>query len=373
MLFKIINPNSVPVASADHTDPVCGMTVDPADAAGSCDYSGKTYHFCSPSCLQQFKADPARFVHPPLQTAAEEDHRDPVCGMHVDPNEAAGIVEHAGHSYYFCSTSCVASFKAEPQKYLHPQEAVISPGLENIEYTCPMDPEVRQVGPGSCPKCGMALEPVNVTPPATRTEWTCPMHPQVVRSEAGSCPICGMALEPRTITVEEDNPELRSMTRRFWASVALTSPILALMVSEMLPGKPLQTWLGGTALVWVQFFLATPVVLWGGLPFFVRGWQSVVNRHLNMFTLIALGTGAAYLYSVAATLFPAFSRNPSGTITRALWPSTSSRRRPSLPWCFLVRCSNSERGARLRALYGRFLDLLLKLLESSVPMAQTRM
>jgi Cu+-exporting ATPase len=304
MLFKIINPNSVPAASADHTDPVCGMTVDPADAAGSYDYNGKTYHFCNSSCLEQFKADPARFVHSQPQTAAEENDRDPVCGMHVDADKAAGMVEHAGHRYYFCSTSCIANFKADPQKYLQPPKGVISPGRENIEYTCPMDPEVRQIGPGSCPKCGMALEPVNVAPPVTRTEWTCPMHPQVVRSEAGSCPICGMALEPRTITVEEENPELRSMTRRFWASVALTSPVLALMISEMLPGKPLQARLGAAALVWVQFLLATPVVLWGGLPFFVRGWQSVVNRHLNMFTLIALGTGAAYLYSVAATLFP---------------------------------------------------------------------
>ena len=130
------------------------------------------------------------------------------------------------------------------------------------------------------------------------------MHPEVVRPEPGSCPICGMALEPRTTTVDEDNPELRDMMRRFWSSVALTSPILLLMVSEMLPGKPLQTWLGPQAVIWAQFLLATPVVLWGGWPFFVRGWQSIVNRHLNMFTLIALGTGAAYLYSAAATLLP---------------------------------------------------------------------
>ena len=130
------------------------------------------------------------------------------------------------------------------------------------------------------------------------------MHPEVVRPEPGSCPICGMALEPRTTTVDEDNPELRDMMRRFWSCVALTSPILLLMVSEMLPGKPLQTWLGPQAVIWAQFLLATPVVLWGGWPFFVRGWQSIVNRHLNMFTLIALGTGAAYLYSAAATLLP---------------------------------------------------------------------
>ncbi|HYZ86578.1 MAG TPA: copper-translocating P-type ATPase [Bryobacteraceae bacterium] len=130
------------------------------------------------------------------------------------------------------------------------------------------------------------------------------MHPDIVRSEPGFCPICGMALEPRSVVLEEENPELRDMTRRFWVSVALTFPILALMVSEMLPGQPLQRMLGLAALAWVQFILATPAVLWGGWPFFVRGWQSVVNRHLNMFTLIALGTGSAYLYSVVAMLFP---------------------------------------------------------------------
>src|SRR5215831_167801 len=167
-----------------------------------------------------------------------------------------------------------------------------------------MDPEVRQRGPGACPKCGMALEPATFAPSPARIEYTCPMHPEIVRTEPGSCPICGMALEPREVTTEEVNPELVQMTRRFWISVALTVPILSLMISEMLPGKPLQGILGPTALVWLQFAFAAPVVLWGGWPFFVRGWQSIVNRHLNMFTLIALGTGAAFAYSVAATLAP---------------------------------------------------------------------
>ena len=235
----------------------------------------------------------------------EPEQIDPVCGMSVNPGDAAGVVEHEGQKYYFCSTSCVAKFKADPNEYLEPETKDASPaGRDDVEYTCPMDPEVRQIGPGSCPKCGMALEPVDAAPPVTKTEWTCPMHPEIVQSEPASCPICGMALEPRTVAVEEDNPELRSMTRRFWISVALTSPILALMISEMLPGKPLQSWFGPGALVWVQFILATPVVLWGGWPFFVRGWHSIVNRHLNMFTLVALGTGSAYLFSVAATLFP---------------------------------------------------------------------
>jgi Cu+-exporting ATPase len=234
-------------------------------------------------------------------------HHDPVCGMDIAAEDAAGTVRHNGKTVYFCSTSCVEKFQADPKKYLDPQlPSSPPPGSEQVEYTCPMDPEVRQLGPGSCPKCGMALEPVTFALPATRTEYTCPMHPEVVQSEPGACPKCGMALEPRTITLEEDNPELREMTRRFWASVALTLPILALMISEMLPGKPFQILLGPTALLWVQFVLATPVVIWGGWPFFVRGWQSVVNRSLNMFTLIALGTGAAYGYSVAATLFPSF-------------------------------------------------------------------
>jgi Cu+-exporting ATPase len=233
------------------------------------------------------------------------EHVDPVCGMIVDPADAAGSHEFRGKTYYFCNESCLTKFKADPNHHAGDRpQAAPPPGSAEVEYTCPMDPEVRQLGPGSCPKCGMALEPVNVAMPSTKTEWTCPMHPEIVRSEPGSCPICGMALEPRTVALEEDNPELRSMTRRFWASVALTSPILALMVSEMLPSQPLQTWLGAQALVWVQFLLATPVVFWGGWPFFVRGWRSIVNRHLNMFTLIAMGTGAAYLYSVAATLFP---------------------------------------------------------------------
>jgi Cu+-exporting ATPase len=183
-------------------------------------------------------------------------------------------------------------------------DASTAPAGTGVEYTCPMDSEVRQVGPGACPKCGMALEPVTVTAPRTRTEWTCPMHPEIVRDEPGSCPICGMALEPRTVTLEDRNPELDDMTRRFRISLLLTTPILAFMISEFMPGQPLQQLVSGTALNWIELALATPVVLWGGRPFFERGWASVVNRHLNMFTLIALGVGAAYGYSVVATLAP---------------------------------------------------------------------
>ncbi|WDT73876.1 MAG: copper-translocating P-type ATPase [Candidatus Manganitrophus sp.] len=168
-----------------------------------------------------------------------------------------------------------------------------------------MDPEVRQLGPGACPKCGMALEPAVIVPPTTKTEYVCPMHPEIVRDAPGSCPICGMALEPRTVTVEEEvNPELADMTRRFRISAVLTLPLVLLSMSEMIPGNPLGEIASPRLLVWIQFLLATPVVLWGGRPFFQRGWSSIVNRSLNMFTLIAIGTGIAYLYSVAATLFP---------------------------------------------------------------------
>lgn len=242
-------------------------------------------------------------------------HRDPVCGMEVTETDAAGSVVHEGRAYYFCSAQCVDKFKAYPERYL---AAAPPPSIRAVaaaaEYTCPMHPEVRQSGPGPCPKCGMALEPA-VAAPAARIEYTCPMHPEIVRLEPGSCPICGMALEPREVTGAEVNPELASMSRRLWTSLALTAPILAFMISELIPSRPLQHLLGAGPLLWIQFLLATPVVLWGGGPFFERGWLSVRNRSLNMFTLIALGTGAAYLYSVVALLFP--SSIPSSFRTHA--------------------------------------------------------
>jgi len=230
---------------------------------------------------------------------------DPICGMSILPSDAVGRVTHRGETYHFCSQSCLDKFRASPETYLSPKAAEPHRHAQGDtrEYTCPMDPEVRQIGPGACPKCGMALEPVSAAP-LTKTEWTCPMHPEIVRDEPGSCPICGMALEPRVVTLEDQNPELDDMTRRFRWSLVLTTPILAFMVSELLPGQPLQHALPPSAMNWSQFLLATPVVLWGGWPFFVRGWASVVNRHLNMFTLIALGVGAAYAFSVVATLAP---------------------------------------------------------------------
>ena len=176
--------------------------------------------------------------------------------------------------------------------------------MRKSNYTCPMHPEIRQVDPGSCPKCGMALEPMGVPVVATKTEYTCPMHPEIVQDHPGNCPKCGMALEPRTVEVEEDTTELDDMTRRFWVSVALALPVFVLtMVADLVPGW-LPDALTMKTVQWIEFALATPVVLWGGWPFFVRGWQSVVTWNLNMFTLIGLGVGVAWTYSVVALLFP---------------------------------------------------------------------
>jgi P-type Cu+ transporter len=243
---------------------------------------------------------------------------DPVCGMTITPADAVGHLEHKGQTYYFCNPSCQERFGADPEQYLRAAAPVpADPAAAEREYTCPMDPEVRQKGPGSCPKCGMALEPVLAALPTT-TKWTCPMHPEVVRDEPGSCPICGMALEPMTVAAEEDNPELRDMTRRFWVSAALSVPLVVIAMGDMIPGRPLERLLAPGAWSWAELLLATPVVLWGGWPFFVRGWYSVVNRSLNMFTLIALGVGVAYAYSVVATaapgIFPPSFRHAAGHV-----------------------------------------------------------
>ena len=226
---------------------------------------------------------------------------DPVCGMTITPDEAVGTAEYHAQTYYFCNQHCLEQFQAEPGRFV--RGIVASSGPTGAKYTCPMDPEVRQLGPGACPKCGMALEPV-LAAPITRTEWTCPMHPEIVREAPGSCPICGMALEPRVVTLEEQNPELDDMSRRFRVSLLLVAPILVFMVADLLPGQPLVHALGPQVMSWLQLALATPIVLWAGLPFFQRGWGSMVNRHLNMFTLIALGVGTAYGYSVVATVAP---------------------------------------------------------------------
>ena len=248
---------------------------------------------------------------------------DPVCGMKVLPEKAAASLDHAGRTWYFCAQGCKTKFETDPGKYDGSRPATLisiaaaPTSLASALYTCPMHPEVLSPKPGACPKCGMALEPTHPTPPPEHIEYTCPMHPQIVRDGPGSCPICGMALEPRSVTATAANPELISMTRRLWIGAALTLPLLAVMVSDVLPGHPLQHFLG-PLLGWMELVLATPVVLWGGWPFFERGWASIVHRSLNMFTLIAIGSGAAYLYSVVAVLapglFPATFRDASGNL-----------------------------------------------------------
>jgi P-type Cu+ transporter len=234
--------------------------------------------------------------------------KDVVCGMDVDPARAAGESRYGGETYYFCSRSCKQKFDRDPARYAagggwaddHPHQ---TPEPEGVRYVCPMDPEVRQDRPGNCPKCGMALEP-EVPAPATKVEYTCPMHPEVVSDRPGSCPKCGMALEPRTVAAgDAANPELADMTRRFWVGAALSLPVFVLAMADVIPGRPL-SFLDMKVMNWVQLALTTPVVFWCGWPFFQRAMASVVNRSPNMFTLIALGVGAAFAYSVAATAVP---------------------------------------------------------------------
>jgi Cu+-exporting ATPase len=257
-------------------------------------------------------------MNPAQANPGKEIVKDPVCNMDVVPSTARGSSEYKGQTYYFCSQSCVQRFNADPEKYLAPKqpknqmaqiggiglavpqaEPAQSPASKGrVTYVCPMDPEVREAKPGACPKCGMALEPETV-------EYTCPMHPEIIRDQPGHCPICGMALERRIAAGvhEEDDTELRSMQLRFWVGVVLSIPLLALSMGGMAADNLFHHMPAG-AMEWLQFALATPVVLWGGWPFFQRGWASIINRHLNMFTLIAMGTGTAYVYSVIATVAP---------------------------------------------------------------------
>jgi Cu+-exporting ATPase len=340
-------------------DPVCGMNVDPAKAASTAEYEGKLYHFCSRGCAEKFRRVPDKYLDamqkpapmPVMRQAssamvqigtaskAEKDSGtssqaasvrvavvDPVCGMSVDPAKAVSAVTVGTNTYYFCCRSCGEKFTADPAKYLNPAAATSDaatstpPSVAPISrsavplassptaYVCPMDPEIRQNHAGACPKCGMALEP-ELPVAATKTQWTCPMHPEIVRDAPGACPICGMALEPKTVTAAtEENPELRDMTRRFWTSVLIGIPLIAFAMVRMIPrvmslipaAHHLTPRLGN----WIEFALATPIVLWCGWPFFQRGWASIKFRSPNMFTLIAMGVGVAYIYSAAATIAP---------------------------------------------------------------------
>ncbi len=224
--------------------------------------------------------------------------KDPICDMDVDPARAAGTFVHAGRSYYFCSTWCLDRFKADPGAFV---------------AAAPPRPVVPPAPPGA--------------------QWTCPMHPEVVRDAPGSCPLCGMALEPRVASaVEEKNPELVDMGRRLRVSAAITVPLLIVAMTGLVPER---------ARALVELLLATPVVLWGGWPFLVRAVESIRRRSLNMFTLIGLGVAVAYLFSLVATLapraFPAAFREAHGS-GRAPSASTSRRRRRSSRWCCSVRC-----------------------------------
>jgi P-type Cu+ transporter len=316
-------------------DPVCGMNVDPETARYTAEHSGKKYFFCCGNCADKFLTHPSGYVNrpapglvslgmpaAPAAVAAPVIERDPVCGMNVNSVTAKHVREYQGKKYFFCSAGCAEKFTTDPQKYFKkvssglvtPSSAKSSPNQETASrkpeavsqrsYVCPMCPEVHETKPIPCPKCGMALEP-EIPVASTHTEYTCPMHPQIVRPGPGSCPICGMALEPRTVTaIEEENPELRDMTRRFWVGVALTTPLLTIAMGSMIWPHYFMHVLEGARLPWIELALSTPVVLWCGLPFFQRFWTSLVNRSPNMFTLIGLGTGVAYLYSLVATIAP---------------------------------------------------------------------
>ncbi|MCX4191466.1 heavy metal translocating P-type ATPase [Methylophaga sp. OBS1] len=260
-------------------DPVCGMTVDADNARYHAQHNQQDYVFCSQHCMNNFKADPGRYLK-----QSEADHN--CCGG----DDKAPHTEKRPHS-------CCGSHE---QAY-RPAASRQGSG----DYICPMCEGVRQAGPGSCPKCGMALEPESPQLGNTRTEYTCPMHPQIVQDHPGNCPICGMALEANTVEVEENNSELKDMSRRFWIGAVLTLPVFIItmlldMAPALLPASiPTQRW------YWLEFLLATPVVLWAGWPFFIRAVQSVKTMNLNMFTLIGLGVSVAWLYSVIALIFPA--------------------------------------------------------------------
>ena len=275
-----------PAAKKSARDPVCGMMVDPATTPHRAEHAGEPYYFCCAGCAEKFVVDPERYLtkseslaHGP--SAAVDGVRDLVCGMTVDPHTTPHRGQHAGQPYYFCSAGCAAKFAADPEKYLTKADAKPPQAVpEGTIYTCPMHPQIRHVGPGSCPICGMALEP------------------ELASAEA------------------EPNPELADMSRRFWTGLVLTLPVLALEMGGHLTN--LHMLIGQTASNWLQFAFATPVVLWAGWPFFVRGWRSLVTRNLNMFTLIAMGVGVAWLYSVVAVLapgiFPAAFRGAEGAV-----------------------------------------------------------
>ena len=252
-------------------DPVCGMTIDPSSPHVHV-HAGEEHRFCSARCKERFVAEPERFLS--KEAAGGHGHDHPGHGHHHHPHHHG---HHDGHRHETRARTVSGTF------------------------TCPMHPEVEQEVPGDCPECGMALEPKQ---PLQTTEWTCPMHPEVIRAEPGDCPECGMALEPRTVDAAPDDSELRDMTRRFWFAAALSVPLLAVVMFDMLPGRPVSALLPGGARVWVELALATPVCLWSAWPFYVRAVKSIKRLKFNMFTLIGIGVSVAFGYSVVAALAP---------------------------------------------------------------------
>src|SRR6266542_627286 len=265
-------PSAAPEAPPPIRDPVCGMDVDGDHPPGGVVQRGRyVYPFCSESCRRRFAAAPLDFIA-----------FDPVCGMEVNPKAPkGGQLEHGGRRFYFCNPKCLAKFSSDPGAYL-------------------------AHGPGGVPRD--AAPPA--APPGAEVVWVCPMDPEVREKEPVPCPICGMALEPLVVggmpsAEEPPNPELAHMTRRFWLGLAPAVAVLALAMGDMLLGSPLRHALGFRRFALVQLALASPVVLWGGFPFFERAWLSIRTWKLNMFTLIGLGTAAAYVFSAAATVLPA--------------------------------------------------------------------
>ncbi len=321
----------------EYRDPVCGMTTQDPDAYLTYDYQGKTYYFCSTHCRDAFQENPEKYIgrgkadkmksagpvmlspgHQKPCCASQshepdQEYRDPVCGMTTQDPDAYLKHDYQGKTYYFCSTHCLNKFKSNPHAYTGEQAQAPS-GMpaearkaQGSEYFCPMCPEVHSTKPASCPKCGMALEPVIPGGFPGSSRWTCPMHPEIIQDEPGSCPKCGMALEPLAPAeaAGDDNAEYSYMKRRFLISLILTIPLVIIAMRHMIPGGSiLHAWASPRTYLWAEFILASPVVLWGAWPFFVRAWQSLVFKSLNMFTLISLGIAVSYLYSIAALFFP---------------------------------------------------------------------
>ncbi len=287
-------------------DPVCGMSVDPAKAAGTHTHLGRPYYFCSTHCLTKFKADPSAYVKEASQDdgkgaccgghgGADAQAVDPICGMTVDSAKATTDTTEIwqGKAYYFCCSGCRDTFRTDPAKHANNPAKPFMPMSVPVAASRPFPRERGRAGVG---------EVADANAGAT---YTCPMHPEVIQVGPGACPKCGMPLEPLVATADEGpNPELIDMSRRFWIGLALTLPVFVLAMAEHVPGISLHGLVDPVTSGWIQLLFSAPVVLWAAWPFFVRGWQSLVSRNLNMYTLIAIGTGVSFAYSVVALLAP---------------------------------------------------------------------